>query len=190
MDRERYTGAAELDLSALRRIPPLPKGEAVIMLVRRHPAVLSGPILLFACAFTASIVVGVKMKHGEWLLFCWVASAVLFIRLFWRLYRWFTEYYMITARRIQRYYGMLRRKDEWVPLSRLTAIKSRQSISGRLFAFSHLTFESACADRPVLRFDYAPYPERLLQQLRESAFLDVNVHGRGVRILSRLGMLP
>lgn len=160
------------DFSSLRRIPPPPEGEEPMMLVRRHAAVLAGPVFLFAGAFAASIAVSNDLKHSEWVPFCWAAAGLLLIRLCWRMNWWFTEYYMVTSQRIIHFFGTLRRRSESIPLARVTDISSRQSLPGRLLGYSHLTFESVCADRFVWRFDYAPYAGQLVRELRESAFPD------------------
>ena len=166
----------ELNLSSLRRIPRPPEGDDPITLTRRHPAALCGPIFLFAGALTVFIVsVNLKqvdLKYGAWVLFWWLASGALFIRLCWRINGWFTEYYMVTAKQIQHWSGTLQRKREDIPLPRVTDIRTHQSAFGRLLGFSHLTIESVCSDCLVWRFDYAPYPEQLLRKLREATFPD------------------
>jgi membrane protein YdbS with pleckstrin-like domain len=157
-------------MSSLTRLPRPDKGEEVDTILRRHLAALLGPVFLVLCAFVVSLVVGNSLKHSGWVPFCWTAFGVLFIRLLWRTYCWFTEYYMVTSERILWVSGTLRRKEDSLPLSRVTDIRLDQSPLGRVLGFGNLVFESVCFDRFIWRFDCAPYPHRLLQELRESTF--------------------
>lgn len=146
------------------------EGEAVGAIFRRHLAALLGPVFLVLCALVASLVVDNALKHSGWVPFCWIAFAVLFIRLLWLAYCWLTEYYMLTSERILRISGMLRRKEDSLPLSRVTDIRLHQSLLGRALGFGNLIFESVYFDRFIWRFDCAPYPQQLLQELRDVIF--------------------
>lgn len=157
-------------MSSLTRLPRPAEGEEAGTIVRRHLAVLLGPVFLVVCAFAASLVVSNTLKRSGWVPFCWIAFGVLFIRLLWRTYCWFTEYYMATSERILRVSGTLRRKADSLPLSRVTDIRLDQSPLGRMLGFGNLVFESVCFDRFIWRFDCAPYPQQLLQELSESTF--------------------
>jgi hypothetical protein len=161
-----------MEISSLTRLPRPAEGEDASIILRRHPVVLLGPMLLVLCAFVASLVVTNTLKRSGWVPFCWIAFGVFFTRLLWRTYYWFTEYYMATTERVLRVSGTMRRKAESLPLSRVTDIRLYQSALGRTLGFGNLVFESVCFDRFIWRFDCAPYPHRLLQELRESAFPD------------------
>jgi membrane protein YdbS with pleckstrin-like domain len=161
-----------MEMSSLTRLPRPAEGEDVGSILRRHLAALLGPVFLVLCVFVASLVVSNTLKHTGWVPFCWIAFCVLFIRLLWRSYCWFTEYYMVTSERILWVSGTLRRKEDSLPLSRVTDIRLDQSPLGRILGFGNLVFESVCFDRFIWRFDCAPNPHRLLQELRESTFPD------------------
>lgn len=156
----------------MTRLPRPAGGEDVDTILRRHPAALLSPVLLVLCALVASIAVSNTLKRGGWVPFCWIAFCVLFTLLLWRTYCWFTEYYMVTSERILWVSGTLRRKEDSLPLSRVTDIRLDQSPLGRMLGFGNLVFESVCFDRFIWRFDCAPYPQQLLQELRESTFPD------------------
>lgn len=165
------------EIASLTRLPRPAEGEDVSAVLRRHLAILLGPVLLVLCAFVASLVVSNTLQRSEWVPFCWIAFGILVIRLLWRIYCWLTEYYMVTPERIKRVYGTLRRKEDSLPLSRVTDIRLDQSLLGRMLGFGNLVFESVCFDRFIWRFDCAPYPQHLLQELRESTFPDQYLRG-------------
>jgi hypothetical protein len=161
-----------MEKSSLTRLPRPAKGEEMSTILRKHVAVLFGPVFLVLCAFVASLVVSHTLKRSGWVPFCWIAFGVFFIRLLWRTYCWFTEYYMVTSERILRVSGTLRRKEDSLPLSRVTDIRLHQSPLGQILGFGNLVFKSVCFDRFIWRFDCAPYPWQLLLELLKSTFPD------------------
>lgn len=156
----------------LRRPPFPPPDEKLIILIRRHPAVLFGSILLVLGSFGAALSVTELLKGSGWIRFTWVAFAVVCVRFVWRANYWHDEYFVVTQKRMLRYSGVMRRKVESLPLAKVFDVRLRRSGFGRLIGYGHLVLESIYSNSLIWRFDYCPYPEQLWLELWNSTFPD------------------
>jgi len=144
------------------KIPPL----------RRHLAILLGPIFLAMFGLLAAAVLSMISVRGNGLLmgFIWLASFMLFVRLIWKILGRLVGYFFVASDRIILVSGILRRRINAIWLAQVTAIELRRSAVGLIFGYGELVFHSQCPDAVMVAFDYMPYPYELFQELCELAF--------------------
>lgn len=140
--------------------------------LRRHVAILIGPISLMVLGLAAAVGLSVISVRGNGLLmdFIWLAWFVLFLRLIWKVLSWSVGYFFVASDRIILVSGILRRRINAIWLAQVTAIELRRSAQGVIFGYGELVFHSQCSDAAMAAFDYMPYPYELFLELCELAF--------------------
>ena len=131
--------------------------------LRRHLAILLGPIFLTMLGLLAAAVLSMISVRGNGLLmaFIWLASFVLFVRLVWKILGWSVGYFFVANDRIILVSGILHRRINAIWLAQVTAIELRRSGVGFIFGYGELVFHSQNPDAAVVAFDYMPYPYKL-----------------------------
>jgi len=133
-------------------------GEQVIVLTRPQPRMLIVPGLVFvvvpalaayACAWVvkggpAKLVPLIPKQWTPWLIGVCVGLAawVLLGYCLPRVLRWQATRYILTSQRLVARYGMLRRRDEQVPLAAVRHVASEQSLLQRLLRSGNISLET------------------------------------------------
>lgn len=137
--------------------------ERQVITVRRHPAVLEGPITLtVAGLIIAAVLSGTLLRHqSSALAVVWIIWGVLLVRLLWKIAGWAVEYFVITSQRMILTSGVLTRKVAMMPLVKVTDMSFRRSLLGRLQGYGEFVLESAGQDQALRTVEFIPYPEQL-----------------------------
>jgi uncharacterized membrane protein YdbT with pleckstrin-like domain len=140
----------------------LPHEQQVIS-VRRHPAVLFGPMLLTLGGLIAAVVLSdTILKHHTSLVYLvWIGWGILLVRLIWKALGWTVDYFVVTSQRMIMTSGVLTRKVAMMPLVKVTDMSFQRSFWGRLFGYGDFILESAGQDQALRIVDHIPYPEQL-----------------------------
>jgi membrane protein YdbS with pleckstrin-like domain len=140
----------------------LPHEERVIT-VRKHPAVLFGPIALAVVGLIlAALLSGVIGRHnGSALLVIWLAWLALLINLLFQALEWTHTYFVVTSQRMLQTGGLITRTVKMMPLVKVTDMSFQQSFQGRLLGYGQFILESAGQEQALSNVDYLPYPEQL-----------------------------
>jgi energy-coupling factor transporter ATP-binding protein EcfA2 len=140
--------------------------------LRRHLAVLLGPIFLAIFGLAAAAALSIIDVRGNGLLMdlIWLASFVLFVRLIWKILGWSAGHFFVASDRVVVVSGILRRRINAIWLAQITAIELRRSVLGLIFGYGELVFHSQSPDAVMVAFDYMPYPYELFLELCELAF--------------------
>jgi membrane protein YdbS with pleckstrin-like domain len=144
--------------------------ERQVATVRQHPAALLVPSaqalggLLVAAVVTATVVRGVL---GAVL---WVACLLLFLRLAWKALNWTVDYFVVTSERLLLTTGVLTRRVNMMPMTKVTDMRFERSFAGRLLGYGEFIFESAGQDQALQNVDFLPYPEQLYLLICEILF--------------------
>jgi membrane protein YdbS with pleckstrin-like domain len=156
-------------LSAPGATPPaevnrylLPHEQQVIT-VRKHPAVLIGPIALTLAGLIAAVVLSdTVLRHQSSLLaITWVAWGILALFLIWKTALWAVDYFVVTSQRMLLTTGLITRKVAMMPLGKVTDMSFQRSFLGRVFGYGEFILESAGQDQALRTVDHIPYPEQL-----------------------------
>jgi uncharacterized membrane protein YdbT with pleckstrin-like domain len=137
--------------------------EQQVITVRRHPAVLGGPILLTLGGLIAAVVVSdTILRHQTTLLYLvWIGWGILLVRLVWKAISWAVDYFVVTSQRMILTSGVLARKVAMMPLVKVTDMSFQRSFFGRLLGYGEFILESAGQDQALRVIDHIPYPEQL-----------------------------
>jgi uncharacterized membrane protein YdbT with pleckstrin-like domain len=137
--------------------------EQQVITVRRHPAVLIGPILVTVGGLIlAAVLSDTILRHNSTaLLVVWLIWGVLLLRLIIKAFTWAVDYFVVTSHRMILTSGLVTRKVAMMPLVKVTDMTFQRSFLGRLLGYGTFILESAGQDQALSTVDHIPYPEQL-----------------------------
>jgi uncharacterized membrane protein YdbT with pleckstrin-like domain len=137
--------------------------EQQVITVRRHPAILIGPIAVTVLGLVAAAVLSdTLLQHqSTLLLITWLIWLVLLLRLILKTFDWAVDYFVVTSHRLVTTSGIIARKVAMMPLAKVTDMTFERSFQGRLLGYGTFVVESAGQDQALSRIDHIPYPEQL-----------------------------
>lgn len=140
----------------------LPHEEQVIT-VRRHPAILIGPIAYTLAGLVIAVVLSdTLLRHqSSLLMIVWILWGLLVLYLIWKTALWAVDYFVVTSHRMLLAEGLLTRKVAMMPLVKVTDMSFQRSFLGRIFGYGTFILESAGQDQALRTVDHIPYPEQL-----------------------------
>ena len=137
--------------------------EHQVITVRKHPAVLIGPIAISLAGLVIAAVISTTVaRHNSGVVgFVWIAWAVVLLWLVYKVWEWSQDYFIVTSRRMLLATGVITRKVAMMPLVKVTDMSFQRSSLGRLLGYGEFILESAGQDQALRRVDHIPYPEQL-----------------------------
>ena len=148
--------------------------ERQVITVHQHPAVLIRPI--FECLVGLAIAgwLSVAVSHGNKtvVLVIWLAWLVLLFRLVGKVIDWSLNYFVVTSQRMLLAQGVITRKVNMMPLTKVTDMSFERSTLGRILGYGRFNLESAGQDQALKIVDYLPYPEQLYLEVCGLIFKD------------------
>ncbi|MGI9008493.1 MAG: PH domain-containing protein [Streptosporangiaceae bacterium] len=117
--------------------------------------------LLAAFALTATLL----RNHSLLIWILWGLWGLLLLRLVWEAVNWAVDYFVITSKRILLTSGVFTRNVAMMPLSKVTDMSFRRSLTGRMFGYGDFVVESASQDQALRTIDHIPYPEDLYRRV-------------------------
>jgi membrane protein YdbS with pleckstrin-like domain len=162
---------------ALRDTKYLASQERLVMMVRLHWAVLlrifletAGAVVLALGVNVAFITQGIKAGLITTLL--WYLALFMILRMLWRLADWHFDHLMITNKRLLKVSGIIYRKVQTMPLSKITDLTYNRDPLGKLLGYGEFVVESAGQDQALSNIKYLPRPDRLYITLCDMTFGD------------------
>ncbi len=134
--------------------------EHQVITVRKHPAVLLGPILIALAGVLIAVVLGttvLRHSHDGIIVLVLVAVALL-LYLGFKAWEWAEDYFVVTSDRMLQASGVFTRKIAMMPLVKVTDMSFQRSTLGRLLGFGEFILESAGQDQALRTIDHVPYP--------------------------------
>jgi uncharacterized membrane protein YdbT with pleckstrin-like domain len=148
--------------------------EQQVITIRRHPAVLLGPVGIVLGSLIAagilsntSIVTGGAVLAVIWWL--WLLVLVWFV---WKVAEWSVDYFVITSARLLGTNGLITRQVNMMPLGKVTDMRFERTLLGRLLGYGTFVMESAGQDQALSKIDFIPYPEQLYLEVVGLIFPD------------------
>jgi uncharacterized membrane protein YdbT with pleckstrin-like domain len=152
--------------------PPLDIGrylrpdEALILIVRHHPALLIPSLTaalggLLAAAATSAIPQSAKSPQ----IVVWILTAFLTVRFILATFNWAVEYMVLTDQRLLVVTGLFSRRFSMIAISRLKEMALQRTVAGRLLGYGAFTIELDGKTRPVV--DYIPFPDQVYLEVYE-----------------------
>jgi membrane protein YdbS with pleckstrin-like domain len=141
--------------------------EHQVITVRKHPAVLIGPIAIALAGLLIALVLGTTVLRNSHSAILVLALAVVGLLLFlgFKTWEWSEDYFVVTSDRMLQASGVFTRKIAMMPLVKVTDMSFQRSTLGRLLGFGEFILESAGQDQALRNIDHVPYPEQLYLEI-------------------------
>jgi membrane protein YdbS with pleckstrin-like domain len=141
--------------------------EHQVITVRKHPAVLIGPIALALGAILVALVLGTTVllhTHNAAIVLI-IACLIFLLYLGYRTWEWSEDYFVVTSDRMLEASGVFTRKIAMMPLVKVTDMSFRRNTLGRMLGYGSFILESAGQDQALRTIDHVPYPEQLYLEI-------------------------
>jgi uncharacterized membrane protein YdbT with pleckstrin-like domain len=147
--------------------------ERQVITVHQHPAVLIRPIFevlvgLAIAGWLSNVVNG----NGTALLVIWIVWGLLFLRLAVKVFEWTETYFVVTSQRFLLTTGLVVKKVNMMPLTKVTDMSFQRSSMGRILGYGEFILESAGQEQALNHVDHLPYPEQLYLEVCGLIFRD------------------
>ncbi len=148
--------------------------ERQVITVHKHPAVLIRPIfeVLIGLAIAGWLSNSVAHGNGTVLLVIWILWALLLLRLGIKILDWSVDYFVVTSQRFVLATGVITRKVNMMPLTKVTDMSFQRTTLGRILGYGEFILESAGQDQALRVVDHIPYPEQLYLEVCGLIFKD------------------
>jgi uncharacterized membrane protein YdbT with pleckstrin-like domain len=148
--------------------------ERQVITVHKHPAVLIRPVfeVLVGLALAGWLTTVLAKVNGVAVLVIWILWGILFLRLAIKVFEWSETYFVVTSQRFVLATGLLTRKVNMMPLSKVTDMSFQRSTMGRILGYGEFILESAGQDQALTNVDHLPYPEQLYLEVCGLIFKD------------------
>jgi uncharacterized membrane protein YdbT with pleckstrin-like domain len=148
--------------------------ERQVITVHQHPAVLIRPIfeVLVGLAIAGWLSSSIAHGNGTALLVIWILWVLLLLRLGVKAYEWSETYFVVTSQRMLLQTGLVTRKVNMMPLSKVTDMSFQRSSLGRILGYGEFILESAGQEQALRVVDHLPYPEQLYLEVCGLIFKD------------------
>ena len=148
--------------------------ERQVITVHQHPAVLIRPIFFLLAGLALAGWLTFAVSHGNTDVL--IAIRVLFgILLAWtigKIVDWAVDYFVVTSQRMLLAQGLLVRKVNMIPLTKVTDMSFQRSPLGQILGYGEFIVESAGQDQALSHVTYLPYPEQLYLEVCGLIFKD------------------
>jgi membrane protein YdbS with pleckstrin-like domain len=141
--------------------------EHQVITVRKHPAVLLGPISVALGGVLVALVLGttVFIHNGQAIIVLVIGAVILLLYLAFKTWEWSADYFAVTSDRMLEASGIFTRKIAMMPLVKVTDMSFQRSAMGRILGYGQFILESAGQDQALRTIDHVPYPEQLYLEI-------------------------
>jgi membrane protein YdbS with pleckstrin-like domain len=148
--------------------------ERQVISVHEHPAVLIVPIFLVLLGLALAGWLSGSVAHGNGtaILVIWVLWGILLVWFGVKIYSWVTHFFVVTSQRLVLVQGVVIRKVNMMPLTKVTDMSFQRSTMGRILGYGEFIVESAGQDQALSNVRFIPYPEQLYLEVCGLIFKD------------------
>ena len=147
----------------------LPQEEQTVT-IRRHPAMLLRYLLESFGALILAGVLTAVIANATAVTVVWVLWLMVVSRLAFKVFEWSDEYFAVTKVRVILVHGIVTRRVDMMPLSKVTDLTVNRTIMGRMLGYGTLVLESAGQDQALSTVEYVPEPEAIYLEISAAAF--------------------
>jgi membrane protein YdbS with pleckstrin-like domain len=146
--------------------------EQIIFLIRRHWVVLFEPIAsviagLIVVGFLDSQLSGSALVIRDAAILLWL---LILLRALWKWFEWYRELFLATDRRVMLVHGIITRKVDIMPMSKVTDMRYDRSLTGQLLGYGVYILESAGQDQALSIVKFIPNPDQHYQEISAVIF--------------------
>ena len=148
--------------------------ERQVITVHQHPAVLIKPIAFLLAGLALAAWLSLDVAHGStnFIIGVWAAFGVLLLWTIGQIVDWAMNYFVVTSQRMLLAQGILVRKVNMMPLTKVTDRSFQRSPLGQLLGYGEFIVESAGQDQALSHVTFLPYPEQLYLEVCGLIFKD------------------
>jgi uncharacterized membrane protein YdbT with pleckstrin-like domain len=148
--------------------------ERQVITVHQHPAVLIKPVAFLLAGLILAGWLSIDVAHGHinFLIGIWVAFGILLLWTIGQIVDWAMNYFVVTSQRMLLAQGILVRKVNMMPLTKVTDMSFQRSPLGQLLGYGEFIVESAGQDQALSHVTFLPYPEQLYLEVCGLIFKD------------------
>ena len=143
--------------------------ESIVFVVHRHWIILLEPLLTSIAGLVAVVVVG-SQALGTLTRIVVVIWALLLLRVTFHFFEWRHEVFLATNSRLMLVHGLLTRKVDIMPMTKVTDMRYDRSLVGQIFGYGVFILESAGQDQALSRINFIPNPDVHYQQISAVIF--------------------
>ena len=159
------------------RDPHIPKelsryliaSETIVFVLHRHWVILVEPALTSIAGLVAVIFAGSHFPAtlSRIVVVLWV---LLLLRAAFHVFEWRHEVFVATHSRLMLVHGLVTRKVDIMPMTKVTDMRYDRSLIGKLFGYGVFILESAGQDQALSRINFIPDPDLHYQQISAVIF--------------------
>jgi uncharacterized membrane protein YdbT with pleckstrin-like domain len=146
--------------------------EKIIFLIHRHWITLLEPTLTMVAGLLVVGFIGSAVSGGGQALLA-IAIAVwlgLVGRWLFLVAEWQHELFLATDRRLMLVHGLVTRKVDIMPMSKVTDMRYDRTLIGQIFGYGVYILESAGQDQALSTINFIPQPDLHYQQISQVIF--------------------
>jgi uncharacterized membrane protein YdbT with pleckstrin-like domain len=147
----------------------LPQEEQTVT-IRRHPAMLLRYILETIGGLLLAGTLSALVSQGIFLTVIWGAWLVVVGRLAFKVFEWSDEFFAVTKVRVIFVHGIITRRVDMMPLTKVTDLTVNRSVIGRMLGYGTIVLESAGQDQALSTVEFVPEPEAIYLEISAVAF--------------------
>lgn len=140
------------------------RDEAIVAVVRQHPAVLIASAAEALAAVSAALLVnlGLRQQGFAWAL-AWILAALFVVGFAGKAARWASLYLAVTDSRLLIICGLFTSSVDAMALREVRDLSLGRSFGGRVFGYGALR-SASWSERQAI-FDYLPYPHQVYLEI-------------------------
>jgi len=148
--------------------------ERQVITVHQHPAVLIKPVGFLLGGLILAAWLSLEVAHGnsDVIIGIWAAFGVLLAWTIGKIVDWWMNYFVVTSQRMLLAQGILVRKVNMMPLTKVTDMSFKRTGPGRILGYGEFVVESAGQDQALSNVKFLPYPEQLYLEVCGLIFKD------------------
>jgi uncharacterized membrane protein YdbT with pleckstrin-like domain len=140
------------------------------VMIRRHPAVFLRHVGETLGALILAGVLTGFVSNSTIVTVIWVGFLAVAGRLAFKVFEWSDEFFAVTKVRVILVHGIITRRVDMMPLSKVTDLTVDRSILGRMLGYGTIVLESAGQEQALSRVEYVPEPESFYLDISAVAF--------------------
>ena len=148
--------------------------ERRVIRVRRHWSSLLWDLLEAAALLAGAMMISYLLPDNAGIIqnIHWYASLFVLLRLAYFVMEWWVERIVVTDKRFMISSGVFETKVAMMPISKVTDLTYKRTLTGRMLGYGTLVVESAGQIQALNNIDFLPRPEEVFDAISELVFGD------------------
>lgn len=138
--------------------------------IRRHPAMLLRYVGETVGGLILAGMLSTMFPQPTAVTVIWAGWLLVVGRLGLAVFEWSDEFFAVTRFRVIFVHGILTRRVDMMPLTKITDLAVDRSIMGRMLGYGTIVLESAGQDQALSKLEYVPEPESMYLDISTEAF--------------------